>query len=99
MREALLFVLDHAGDAADRFEQFGIRLAHLFGDLLRHLEKKRPLEAEHSSVPHGAANDLAQHVAAAFVRGHHAIADQERRGAAVVGEDAQRGIGSRRSAP
>ena len=72
-----------------RFQQFGISLAHLFGHLLRHLEKEWPLQAQHPSVPHGAANDLAQHVAAAFVRGHHAVADQERRGAAVVGENAQ----------
>ena len=67
VREALLFVADHAGHAADAFEQFGIRLAHLLRDLLRHLEQERPLEAEHPPVAHGAANDLAQYVAASFV--------------------------------
>ena len=95
MRESLFFVLDHACNAADRFEQLGIRLAHFFGYELRHFKQERPLQAEHSSVPHGAANDLAQNVAATIVRGNHAVADQERRGAAVVGQDAQRGIGSR----
>ena len=61
-------------------------------------KRKGCFEAEHAPVAHRAANDLAQHVAAAFVRGHHAVADQERGGAAVVGEDAQRRIGFRRRA-
>ena len=78
--EALLFV-------ADDFEQLGIRAAHAFGDLLGHFKKKRALEAQHSSVAHGAANDFAQDVAAAFVGGHDAIADKECGSAAVIGED------------
>ena len=41
--EALLFVADDPGDAADVFEQLGIRAAHAFGDLLRHFKKKRAL--------------------------------------------------------
>ena len=36
------------------------------------------------------ADDLPQHVAAAFIRGQHSIGDQERRRARVVGDDAQR---------
>src|SRR5436305_11362265 len=43
VREALLFMPNHAGHAVDAFEQFGIRLAHLVSDLLRHLEKEWPL--------------------------------------------------------
>ncbi len=96
--EALLFVADHAGNAADAFEQFGIRLAHLLGDLLRHLEKERPLEAKHPPMAHRAANNLAQHVAAAFIGGHDAIADQERRRAAVIGKNSQRRVGLGRRA-
>ena len=46
-------------------------------------------------VAHGAAHDLAQHVAAAFVGGQHAVVNQERGGAGVVGGDAQRGIDAR----
>ena len=87
--EALLFVADHAGHAVDAFEQFGIRFAHFLGYLLRHLEKKWPLEAEHAAVTHRAANDLAQHVAASFVRRHDAIADQESCGSTVVGKNPQ----------
>ena len=37
-----------------------------------------------------AADDPAQHVAAAFVRRQHAVDDQERAGADVVGDHAQR---------
>ncbi len=37
-----------------------------------------------------AAHDAAQHVAAAFVAGDHAVDDQERAGADVVGDDLQR---------
>ena len=49
-------------------------------------------------MAHGAANDLAQDVAAPFIRGHDAIADQERCSAAVVSENTQRRVGFRRSA-
>ena len=49
---ALFFVLDHAGNAADRFQQLRIRLAHFFGDVLRHLKQEWALQAQHSPVPH-----------------------------------------------
>ena len=38
-----------------------------------------------------AAEDFAQHVAAAFVRRQHAVVDEERGGAGMVGDDAQAG--------
>ena len=38
-------------------------------------------------MAHGAAHDPAQHIAAALVRGQHAVGDQERGGAQVVGDD------------
>ena len=37
-----------------------------------------------------AANDFAQHIAAAFVRRNHAIGDQERCRASMIGNDSQR---------
>ena len=40
-----------------------------------------------------AAKDFAQHVAAAFVRGQHAVVDEECGGAGVVGDDAEAGVG------
>ena len=36
-----------------------------------------------------AAQDLAQHIAAAFVRRQHAVVDEEGGGAGVIGDDAQ----------
>ena len=39
-------------------------------------------------VAHGAAHDAAEHIAAAFVRRQHAVGDQERRRAQMVGDDA-----------
>src|SRR5262249_43810060 len=64
MGEALFFVLDHPGHAADALHEFGISVAHLLRYLLRHLEKKWPLEPEHAAMPHGAANDLPKHISA-----------------------------------
>ena len=43
-------------------------------------------------VAQRAANDFAQHVAAAFVRGNHSIGDEKCGGAGVVGDDAKRGL-------
>ena len=43
-------------------------------------------------MPDAAAKNFAQHIAAAFVRGQHAIVDEERGGAGVVGDDAQAGV-------
>ena len=41
-------------------------------------------------MPHGAAHDAAKHVAAALVRGQHAVGDQERGRPQVIGDDAVR---------
>ena len=43
--------------------------------------------------------NLAQHVAAAFVRGQDAVVDEEGGGAGVVGDDAQAGIGGEVAMP
>ncbi len=43
-------------------------------------------------MTNAAAQNLAQHVAAAFIRRHHAIVDEERRRACMVGDDAQAGV-------
>ena len=44
-------------------------------------------------MAHRPPHDLAQHVAAPFVRWNHAVGDQERRRAHVVGDDPQRHVG------
>ena len=43
-------------------------------------------------MAHGAPHDAAEHITAAFVRGQHAIGDQEGRRAQMVGNDAVRGF-------
>jgi hypothetical protein len=43
-------------------------------------------------MPNPAPQNLAQHVAAPFVRRQHAVVDQERCGPGMVGDDAQAGI-------
>ena len=50
-------------------------------------------------MPHGAADDAAQHVAALLVRRHHAVGDEERHRAAVLGEDPQRDVAVARREP
>ena len=44
-------------------------------------------------MAHRAADDAAQHVAALLVARHHAVGDEERHRAGVLGEDAQRDVG------
>jgi hypothetical protein len=41
-------------------------------------------------MAHGAAHDPTQHIAAAFVRRQHAVRDQERRCAQMIGDYPQR---------
>ena len=88
----MLFVLHDAGHALHAFHQLGIGGPHQLGDEAGQLVKIRILDADHARVAHGAAHDLAQHVAAAFVGRQHAVVNQERGGAGVVGGDAQRGV-------
>ena len=64
----------------------GIRRAHLLLERGDQRVEKRLALAEHEAVANRAAHDPAQHVAAAFVRGLHAVGDQERRGANVIGD-------------
>ena len=52
--------------------------------------EERRLHADAQAVLRGAADDAAQHVAAALVRRRDAVADEERHPAAVVGEHAVR---------
>ena len=85
--EAFFFLLEHLRHALGGGGQLGIGLAHL-GDQVGHqaVEERLGL-AQLVAVAQRAADDAAQHVAAAFVAGNHAVDDQERAGADVVGED------------
>ena len=72
--------------------QFRIGLAHLAHQCPDQPMHQRVPGAEQLRMAHRAAHDPAQHIAAAFVRGQHAVGDQERRGAQMVGDHAQRGL-------
>ena len=64
------------------------RLAHLPIEVRDELVEERLLLPELVAVADRAADDAAQHVAAALVAGNHAVDDQEGAGADVVGDDA-----------
>ena len=68
--------------------QLGIRAAHLPVEILDQRVEERLLLAELVAVADRATDDPAQHVAAAFVAGDHAVDDQERARADVVGDHA-----------
>ena len=70
--------------------QLGIGLAHLVGQRRDQRVEEGLARAQLVAVADGAARDAAQHVAAAFVAGDHAVGDGEGAGADVVGDDLQR---------
>ncbi len=72
--------------------QLRIRVAHLGDDDVDERVEERLGEAELLAVPHRAPHDLAQHVAAPFVRRHDAVGDEERHRAQVVRDHAHRDV-------
>lgn len=93
LEEAGLFGAQHIDHAVARFAQFGVGLAHFLDEIVHQLVEERGAAAQLVAVADGAADDPAQHVAAAFVARDHAVDDQERAGADVVGDHAQRVVG------
>ena len=88
--EALLLGGEHLRDLARCSLELRIRVAHLLDHGLGEPGQERRLHADPQPVLRGAADDAAQHVAAALVRRRDAVADEERHAAAVVGEHAVR---------
>ena len=84
--ETLLFLLQHVGHPVLRGRQFRIGLAHHPRKVADQLVEERPGLAELVAVTDGAADDPAQHIAAALVAGDHAVGDQKRAGADMVGD-------------
>ena len=70
--------------------QFRIRLTHDLDQRRHHGVEERLFLAEHPTVTQSAADDPAQHVAAAFVGRQHAVDDQETARADMIGDHAQR---------
>ena len=62
------------------------------------VREARPRRAKLVALADGATDDATQYVAAALVRGQHAIGDEEAAGADVVRDDAQAGAGGVRGA-
>ncbi len=63
----------------------GAHLAHEDGD---EAPEQRLLHSHAVGMPHGAAHDAAQHVAAPLIGGEHTIGDEEGGAAQMVGDDA-----------
>ena len=87
LAEALLFLLQHRLDARLLLDQFRIGRAHLGDHVLDELVKNGFVLSELVAVTDRAPDDPPQHVAAPFVAGNHAVGDQERAGADVIGDD------------
>ena len=81
--------LQRLGDQGFGAIKFWIRLAHLAisTGTSRHISGSL---APRVGMAHGAAHDAAKHIAAAFVRRQHAVGDQKRAGAQMIGDDPMR---------
>ena len=85
--EAALLELEGLGDERLGAVQLGVGLAHRAHELGHQSPHERLDRAENMGVAHGAAHDAPEHVAAALVRGHDAVGDQEAGRAQMVGDD------------
>ncbi len=88
--EAHFFELQRLGDERLGAHELGKCRAHLPHQRRHEAPQQRLLRAQDVRVPHGAAHDPAQHVAASFLRRQHAVGDEERGRAQMIGDDAVR---------
>ena len=89
LAEALLLRQQGLGDERLVLDDLRVLLAHGADDLLEELAQEGLVDALDVAVAHGAAQQAAQHIAAALVGGQDAVADHEHDGAGVVCHDAQ----------
>ena len=85
--EAVFLQLEGLADQGLGARQFAEGLAHLAHQGRHQPPHQRIPAAHHVGVAHGPAHDATQHIAAAFVRGQHAVGDQKTDGAQVIGDD------------
>jgi len=90
--EALFLAANRLLDPRPLGDDLRIRPAHQLHDPVDGLPQEGIGEPEHPAVAHGAPHDPAQHVAAPLVGGGHAVGDQERGRARVVGDDPHRHV-------
>ena len=91
LAEPRFLELQRLGDQRLAAHQFGIGLAHLSDQRRNQPVHQRFGTAQKLAVPHGAAHDAPQNVAAALVGRQHAVGDEEAGRAQVVGDDAEGG--------
>ncbi len=85
--EALLLGSHDAVDELSMLHDLGIGVAHELDDERGQPPQERVVHAEQTSVPHRAAQQTPEHVAAALVGGEHPVGDEEGHRARVVCED------------
>ena len=90
--EALFFGPDRALDVLALLDQFGEDVSHGIGDGVGDPVDARLLHPEVPGEAGGAAEDAAEHVAAAVVAGDRTIGDGESQHADVVGDHAHRDL-------
>ncbi len=90
--ETRLLELQRFCDQRFGADQLGIGLPHFAHQRGHELPHQRIARADQLRMAHRAPHDAAQHVAAALVRRQHAIGDQKRRSAQVVGDHAVRNL-------
>ena len=87
--EALFFLQQHTRGLRSALAQFRIGLAHLLFEHRDELMEERTIDAELVSVTNRTTDDAPQHIAPPFVRGQHAIDDEEGASADVIRDHAQ----------
>ncbi len=92
LAEALLLGLQHLRNALLLARQLRVRRAHLRVEVVDELVEERLLLPELVAMADRATDDPPQHVAAPVARRDHAVDDQERARADVIGDDLERGI-------
>ena len=91
--EVLLLVADDAGDICLLLAQLRVLALVFVHDHVHDLIQERLVDAEELAVARCAAQQTAQHVAAALVRRQDAVRDHHDGGADMVGDDTQGHIG------
>jgi hypothetical protein len=88
LTEALFLAGEHVDDEVAVAGHVGVGVAHHVDRSVDQRGHDELLGAQQVGVPHGAADDAAQHVATVLVAGEHAVADQHRGRASVLGQHA-----------
>ena len=91
--EVFFLKRDDLFDHSALFTQLRVSAFVLVNDGIYNVREERVVDAEKSAMACRAAEQTAEHIAAAFVGRHNTIADHKRRAADVVRNDAQRNIG------